>query len=405
MSEISHSLFVAYMLFDILLIVILARLLGNLLARWGQPRVVGEILAGLLLGPTLLGETLSQSLVPMAVRPTLNGVAVLGLIFFMFIAGLEFDLKLVQGRLRQATLLAVLSVAVPALLGFPIAAAMHTPQYAGPAGTAFLPYALLIGAALTVTAFPIMAHILLERGELQTTLGTLAVASAGIVSILMFLYIAFARSVATGGGLWEVLVTILLTIIFCTISWLLIRPWLARHLTWPLSANQLALILGGLLLYGLLADRIGIHALMGGFIWGVVMPVETTLRQHVAAKVQDVALLVFLPVFFASAGFSADLKLLSVATLPAMLLLLLGAVAGKFIAATPARLFGLTWSETTILGALFNTRGLLVLVVGLIGLQAEIITNVTFTLFVIVALVTNLMTLPIINAVTSPKPG
>lgn len=401
----NNSLYVAYALFDIGLIIVLARLLGNLLVRFGQPRVVGEILAGILLGPTLLGETFSQVVVPLAVRPTINVLATLGLILFMFIAGLEFDLKLVQGRMRQATLLGVLSVAVPALVGFPIASVMHTPQFAGAAGSDFLPFALLIGAALTVTAFPVMAYILLERGELKTDMGGLAVASAGIVSVLMFLYIAFASNVATGSGLGGVLMTIVYTILFCVISWMAVRPLLARLIELPLTGNQLAILFGGLFFYGLLADRIGIHALMGGFIWGILLPANTTLREELMAKVRDLTLMVLLPLFMAAAGFFADLKLLSLAIIPVMLLLLFGAVASKFIAAMPARLFGLSWQEILLLGALFNTRGLLVLVVGLIGLQTTIITTATFNLFVVIALVTNLMTLPVMNAVSPPHQG
>lgn len=393
------SVFIAYTLFDILLVVLLARLLGNLLARWGQPRVVGEILAGILLGPTLLGDTFSQLLVPLAVRPTLNVVATIGLVLFMFIAGLEFDLKLVQGRVGQALVLAVLSVGVPALVGFPIANVMHTEQYAGAAGTAVLPFALLIGAALTVTAFPIMAHILLERGELGTNMGALAVASAGIISILMFLYIAFASNVATGGGIGGVLLTVVWTVLFLVVSWWGVRGLIGRFLTPDLTPNQLGLIFGGMLLYAIIADRIGIHALMGGFIWGMLLPANSELREKTAAKVRDIALIVFLPIFFAAAGFATDLKLLTLDTLPVLGLLLLGAVGSKFLAAVPARFYGLSWSDIAILGALFNTRGLLVLVVGLIGLETAIITTSTFTLFVIVALATNLMALPVMNAV------
>ena len=196
------------------------------------------------------------------------------------------------------------------------------------------------------------------------------------------------------------MLTVVWTIVLCVVSWLGIRPFLARFLTPDLTPNQLALIFGGLLLYAILADRIGIHALMGGFIWGMLFPADSDLRHNMAAKVRDIALLVFLPIFFAAAGFATDLKLLTLDTLPALGLLLLGAVGGKFIAALPARFYGLSWSEIATLGALFNTRGLLVLVVGLIGLETTIITTSTFTLFVIVALVTNLMTLPIINAVS-----
>jgi len=155
-----------------------------------------------------------------------------------------------------------------------------------------------------------------------------------------------------------------------------------------------------MVLFGLIADRIGLHALVGGFAWGLVLPEERAFRQEVASKVRDLALILLLPIFFAMAGFSTDLKLLTPGVLPILALVLLVAVAGKFLAAVPARAFGRTWAEVGILGALFNTRGLLVLVAGMIGLQLEIVSVLTFTIIVIVALVTNLMTLPILNWVT-----
>ena len=198
--NLSGSLLTAYVLFDIFLIIVLARLLGNLLARLGQPRVVGEILAGILLGPTLLGQNLSLVITPLPVRPILAALATVGLLLFMFLAGVEYDINAVKGRARQAGLLGLLSVGIPALLGFPLARLMFTPQYAAQSGESMLSFALIIGAALTVTAFPVMAHILMEQGELNTALGSLAVATAAVISILMFIYIAIAQSVAENSG-------------------------------------------------------------------------------------------------------------------------------------------------------------------------------------------------------------
>src|SRR5688572_30527074 len=166
------------------------------MVRIKQPRVVGEILAGILLGPTVLGVTLSQVVAPMQARPIIGIIATFGLILFMFLAGIEFDAERVKPKLGQAALLATLSVGVPVALGFPVALLMHSPVYAGPLGTEFLPFALFIGAALSVTAFPVMAHILMERGELNSPMGSLGVATTGIMSILMFTFIAFAGAVA-----------------------------------------------------------------------------------------------------------------------------------------------------------------------------------------------------------------
>ena len=405
-ASLSGPALTAYVLFDVSLIVVLARLLGSAMVRIGQPRVVGEILAGILLGPTLLGANLSHFLAPPQVRPILGAIATLGLILFMFLAGVEYDASRVKGRTGQAAVLAVLSVAVPGLLGFPVALAMHNSSYVGSAGTSLLPFALFIGAALSVTAFPVMAHILMERGELNSPMGSLGVATTGIMSVLMFLYIAFAGAVASG-GFGGLLLNIGLILVFGLASAVLVRPYLSRVLPGMapggvISGNGMALVFGGMVLYGLIAHLIGINALVGGFVWGLVLPADPALRQTIAAKVRDIAMIFFLPVFFALSGFSTDLKLLTLQTLPVVGLVLLAAIGGKFLAAAAARSFGLGWDQVGILGALFNTRGLLVLVAGLIGLQLEIITNLTFTIIVIVALVTNLMTLPLLNLFSRP---
>lgn len=401
-TNVTGPVLVAYVLIDIFLVVTLGRILGNLMVKIKQPRVVGEILAGLLLGPTLLGDTFSKVIAPVEARAVLSSIATLGLIMFMFLAGVEFDASKVGNRAKQAGLLALLAVAIPALLGFPVAQFMHTPTYYNPAGEAFLPFALFIGAALSVTAFPVMAHILMERNELNTPLGSLSVATAGIMSVVMFTYIAFAGAVAEASGFGGLINKVIMMVLFGVVSWFVIRPFLARIIPsmvkdHMIDGNAIAILFGGMVLYGFIAHQIGINALVGGFAWGMILPANHHFRQLVAGKIKDVALVLFLPVFFAMAGFSADLKLLTAETIPVILVVLLGAIGGKFLAAVPGKAFGLSWNEVGVLGALFNTRGLLVLVVGLIGQQLNIITPVTFTITVVVALVTNLMTLPLLS--------
>jgi Kef-type K+ transport system membrane component KefB len=400
-ANVAGPTLVAYVLLDVFLIVVLARSLGNLMVKIRQPRVVGEILAGILLGPTLLGADLSLFIAPAEARPAIATLATLALILFMFLAGVEYDASVIKGRVGNASILAVLSVAVPAILGFGVALAMHTTSYIGDNGADYLPFALFIGAALAVTAFPVMAHILMERGELNTKLGSLGVATTGIMSILMFTYIGLAAAVASKdyGGL---LLHIGLIVAFLAVSAVAGRPSLDRILrrtyqNGQISGGGMAIIFAGMVLYGLIADRIGINALVGGFVWGAMLPTDLMFRQAVAAKVHDVAMVFLLPIFFALAGFSTDLKLLTVGTIPVVLLMLAAAISGKFLAAVPAKSMGLSWNETGILASLMNTRGLLVLVAGLIGLNAGIINTTTFTVIVIVALVTNLMTLPLLE--------
>jgi Kef-type K+ transport system membrane component KefB len=398
-ANLSGAALTAYVLFDILLIILLARLLGGLFVKLKQPRVVGEILAGITLGPTLLGAELSLFITPAPVRPILAAVAAIGLILFMMLAGLQFELDRVKGRVKQAFILASASVAVPAALGFPLAWLLFTPEFA-PAGAGSLPFGLMIGAALSVTAFPVMAHILLERGELNSPLGSLAVATAGLMSILMFSYIAIATALAASGEMSGLLLRFGAMALFIVVAWFGARPALARLLPRErtnLSGDQMAVVFGGLLLFAFIADRVGIHALVGGFLWGLIMPASFELRKTISARIADVALIFFLPVFFAVSGFATDLKTLWGGPLPAAALILLAAVGGKFLAAIPAKAMGLSWTDVGRLGALFNTRGLLILVVGLIGLQAGIFTELTFTILALVALLTNMMTLPLLD--------
>lgn len=410
-TNVTGPVLIGYVLFDVFLIVVLARLLGGLMQKIGQPRVVGEILAGVLLGPTLIGPA-SLVIAPSEARPVIGNLATVALIMFMFLAGVEYDLAKVRGRGKQALVLAILAVAVPAALGFPIANLIHSPEYAGAAGTELLPFALFIGAALSVTAFPVMAHILMERGELNSPMGALGVATTGIMSVVMFSYIAFAAAVAAAKGYGDFGIRCGYIVLFGVTAWFGVRPLLGRVLpdnpAGPaVSGNGMAVVFGGMVLFGLIGHLIGIHAMVGGFAYGLVMPTTPRLRQAIADKLRDVAMILFLPIFFAVAGFSTDLKLLGSQSVTAIVLMLAGAIAGKFLAAVPARAFGLSWREVGILGALFNTRGLLVLVAGLMGLQLKIITTLTFTIIVVVALVTNLMTLPLLRLFTPPssRPG
>jgi Kef-type K+ transport system membrane component KefB len=395
----------AFVLLDVALIVALARVLGGLMVRIRQPRVVGEILAGVLLGPTLIGSDISEWIAPLEVRPMLGALATIALVMFMFIAGIEYDPTKIRGRAHQAGLLAVASVGLPALLGFPIAMVMHTGAYAGPEGSSFFVFALFIGAALSVTAFPVMAHILMERGQLNSRLGSLGIATTCIMSVLMFTYIAVAGAVATASGFSGLAVKLGLTAAIGVLSLVIVQPALARFLGTRMTGDELdptglAVVLTGMVVYGLLADRLGINALVGGFAWGLLITRDEAVRASIAAKVRDVSMSFFLPIFFAISGFATDLKQIDAGAVPVLVLFLGAAVVSKFIGAAPARTFGMSWRETWFLGALFNTRGLLVLVVGLIGLQAAIITPLTFTMIVVVALITNLMTLPIMEALS-----
>ena len=408
-TNVKGTLQIEYVLLDIFLIVALARILGTICTKIGQPRVVGEILAGIVLGPTLIGKDLSFFIAPAEARPVIATFAQVALIMFMFLAGNEFDFDVVKGRASQAGILAVLAVGIPALLGFPVAALMHNATYAGPKGGDFLPFALFIGACLSVTAFPVMAHILMERGQYTSKMGGLGVASTAIMSVLMFVYIGIAGTVAASSGAGQLLFKLLLAAILVAGSLIVVRPFMARVMRrgmspdGSISGNAMAYVFAGMIAWGLFAQMVGINFLVGGFLWGITLPRDLKIRFAVSSRVKDIAMILFLPIFFATAGFSVDLKLISAKVVPITILFLAAAIGGKFLAAAPARGFGMSWRETGILAALFNTRGLLVLVAGLIGLQLGIINTLTMTIIAVVALVTNLMTLPLLNAFGMPS--
>jgi Kef-type K+ transport system membrane component KefB len=393
----------AFLLLDLALVVVLARLLGNVANRFRQPRAVGEIVAGLLLGPTLIGRDLSFYVVPREVRPAISGIATLALVLFMFRVGVEFNRAAVRGREGPAVVLGLLSVAVPVVLGFPVAAAMHTSRYAGPTGASLLPFSLFIGACLSVTALPVIGHVLLERGEINSRSGAVALAAAAVASVAMFAYIGLTSAVIDARGYGPFLIKLVVVAGAAILVRRFLRPAVRRLLRSTrrapggLTGDGMAVVFGGLLLCALLAEVIGINAMVGAFVWGVVMPSATGFRLWLTERLGHVASVLLLPVFFAFAGLSADLRLITPTTLPVLALVLAAAVASKFLAALPGRFYGMGWREVGSLAALMNTRGLVLLVVGLIGLDLQVITAATYTIVVVVALVTNVMTGPLMD--------
>lgn len=397
-----------YTLALILLIVVLARTLGSAAARVGQPRVVGEIVAGLLIGPTVLGESLAHAVAPPEVRTVIGVISTLGLLFFTFLAGVEFDGGRVRSRIRAAGVLAGLSVAVPALLAFPLSSALYTEAFAGPAATDRLTFALFLGVILSVTALPVMAHILMERDELNTLVGALGMATAGVVSVMMFIFLGVAAGVASSAATGEGL-GLLVTKSLWLIAFLIATVWVVRPvLRWLLppglsfTSGHMAVLLAGLLLYGLLGHLLGVTVLVGGFLWGLVIPPDPTLRLAISSRIRDVVMVFLLPVFFASAGLTADLSAIDLSALPAILLVLGAAVAGKFLPMLVGRAWGFAWRDVVKLGALLNTRGLLVIVVGMVGIELGILTPLAFAVTVLVALVTTLMTVPLLSLIDRP---
>lgn len=393
----SHQLQLLFV--DLALILLLARGLGWLLARVGQPPVVGEILAGILLGPTLLHGAISGTLFPTDVRVPLTGMADVGVALFMFTVGLEIDVASLRGRGRITAVSALGSMAVPFALGATLAlwlARQYRPQQT-------VAFVVFLGLSVSVTAFPVLARILRDRGLSTTALGGIALATAAVVDVAAWAALAGVQAAAGGGG-GHWLVALMLP--FLVLMLLAVRPLLRRALVRRNGAVRLgapgtAAVLIGALLSATATEAMGMHFIFGAFLFGLLLPrrdatgPRTELLEHTG---RITALL--LPIYFVVAGLQVDLGGLGGAELLRLAAILLVAVAGKvgggYLA---ARSQGLPARPAAALGVLMNTRGLTELVFLGIGLQLGLLDGTLYSLLVVMAVATTAMTGPLLSRV------
>ncbi|MGN3955907.1 cation:proton antiporter [Streptomyces sp. WAC8370] len=394
---------VALLLFDLAFILVLAHVLGHLATRIGQPPVVGEILAGVLLGPTLLDGAVSDALFPHGIRPLLSAMADVGVTLFMFGVGLEIERRALRGRGRMAAVVSLGSTVVPFVLGVGLGCLLLRNHDTGQKA-AFL---VFMGLAVSVTAFPVLARVLSDRGLAATTLGGIALACAALVDIVAWTALA-ALQAAIGGGSahWRVA----FMIPFVLVLMLVVRPWLRRRTLpgdghGPAASRWYALVLIGALLCGAATEAMGMHYIFGAFLFGLVMPSEGAdrLRADLMQRTRTVTS-VLLPVYFVVAGLKVDLRgfgWTQSAELAAVLLVaVVGKLGGTYLG---ARSTGLPPRAATALAALMNTRGLTELVILGVGLQAGLLDGGLYSLLVVVALVTTAMTGPLLTR-TYAKP-
>jgi Kef-type K+ transport system membrane component KefB/nucleotide-binding universal stress UspA family protein len=402
---------VLLLLVQVSLILGLSRFMGMLFARMRQPQVVGEMVAGIMLGPSVMGALYPHTQMMLFPSGTplelLNILSQLGIIFFLFLVGLEFDFELVRHRGKATILTALTSIAIPFFLGLGVGLFLSMRGQLGDAPR--VPAALFIGAAMSVTAFPVLARILTERNLQKTKLGAAAIAAAAINDaaawIILAFVVAIAHSASVGQthGKFEALRTLLLSAAFAVIMLFLVRPFLKRlraifDREGRLSQNVIAALFLLILASAWSTERIGIHAMFGAFLLGVVMPKGTQFVRHVIEKLEDFTVVFLLPIFFAYTGLKTRLDLLNDVSLWLYAALILAtACVGKFAgAAIVAKAFGSTWRESTALGILMNTRGLVELVILTVGLQFGVINDKVFAMMVIMALVTTFMTTPLL---------
>lgn len=392
-------------LLAVAVVILASRAVGSVFSRIRQPRVVGEIVAGILLGPSLLGLILPEVtgyLFPPEVVAILAVVAQFGLIFFMFLIGLELDLTLVARSGRVAVLVSHVSIVFPFVLGLAISLVVYPLLGNGD----FVGFALFLGAALAITAFPVLARILTDTGLHRTRLGALAITCAAIDDVTAWCLLAVVVAVVKSSGALDVVATIGLSLVFVAGMILVVRPLLARLArssgTWSrLHPPVMAALFAGLFLAAWATEEIGIHAIFGAFLLGAVMPRSQGLVAKVAEGMEDVTVLFLLPVFFVVVGLSTRIGLLDQAVLwEVALLILVVAVVGKWAGSMlAARACGQGWRDATALGALMNTRGLTEIVILTIGASLGVVSPALFTIMVVMALVTTLMATPLLGVI------
>ncbi|MFY1623376.1 cation:proton antiporter [Micromonospora sp. WMMD735] len=398
------ELTVAIVMADIALVLLVAHLFGGIARRLGQPVVIGEIVAGIALGPSLLGllpGDLTALLFPAAARPYLSAISQVGLLLFMFLIGWEFDRRVVSRHKSLTLSVSVCSIALAFALGVGLANLIY-PRHATIAGkpVPFLAFALFLGAAMAITAFPVLARILRDRRLSHTRVGVLALASAAIDDVLAWCILAVVAAVATARDATDLAQVVLMSAGYIAVMALAVRPGLAALIrrVGPNTYQLAAITAAGVFLSSYATTWIGIHAIFGAFAFGFVMPRQPAeaLIKHVRVPFENIGL-VLLPVFFIVTGLSVDIAALSPTNLLELTAIVLVACVGKMAGATlPARAFGLSWPQARRLGVLMNTRGLTELIVLNIGVSLGVLDGQMFTMMVIMALVTTAMAGPLL---------
>jgi len=410
-TNIHHPL--AVLLLQIVIIILVARFFGYLFKKIGQPAVIGEIVAGIVLGPSIVGLFFPQAsgfLFPAASIVNLQFLSQIGLILFMFIIGMELELSLIGKQAYGAIIISHASIIIPYSLGMGLAYFLYD-QYA-PANTSFLSFALFMGIAMSITAFPVLARILQEKNLTKTKLGALAITCAAADDITAWCILAAVIAIVKSGSSISALYNIGMAVLYVFVMWYAIRP-LLKKLGELYSRREdkrkmvIAIIFMFLLLSAYTTEIIGIHALFGAFLAGVIMPVQFNFRNIMADKIEDVSMVLLLPLFFVYTGMRTQIGLLNESSLWITCgWVVLVAVAGKFGGSTlAAKMVGQSWKDSLSIGALMNTRGLMELIVLNIGYDLGILSPQIFTMMVLMAIITTFMTGPALDLINWLMPG
>jgi len=397
----------AILLLQIITIIIVARFFGWVFRKIGQPTVIGEIVAGIFLGPSLVGlyfPEYSALLFPVESLGNLQFLSQIGLILFMYVIGMELDLKVLKNKANEAVVISHASIVIPFALGIGLSYFVY--HKFAPEGVEFLSFSLFMGIAMSITAFPVLARIVQERGIHKTKLGTIVITCAAADDITAWCLLAAVIAIVKAGTFASALYIILLAALYVVVMLFLVKPFLKKigdlySNRDSLSKSVVAIFLLTLIISSYLTEIIGIHALFGAFMTGAIMPDNTKFRNIFIEKVEDVSVILLLPLFFVFTGLRTEIGLINDSYLWQVTgLIVLVAVVGKFFgSALAARFVGQNWRDSLTIGALMNTRGLMELVVLNIGYELGVLSPQIFTMMVIMALVTTVMTGPALDLI------
>ena len=405
MHNLQHPL--AILLAQVVTIILVARIFGWICTKIGQPTVIGEMIAGIVLGPSLVGmyfPEFSAVLFPAQSLGNLQFLSQVGLILFMYIVGMELDLTALRSKAHDAVVVSHASIIIPFALGAGLSYFLYD-QFA-PQTIQFASFGLFVGIAMSVTAFPVLARIVQERGIHKTKLGTIVITCAAADDVTAWCILAAVIAIVKAGSFISALYTLILAISYVLLMIKVIRPFLKRIGDLYTSRENLSKPIVAIFFIILIAsayatEAIGIHALFGAFMAGAIMPENVKFRSIFIEKIEDVALVLLLPLFFVFTGLRTEIGLLNDPYLWGITgLIILVAVTGKFIgSALAAKFVGQNWRDSLAIGALMNTRGLMELVVLNIGYDLGVLSPEIFAMMVIMALLTTFMTGPALDVI------
>ena len=409
MASMAQSLHdpLAILLAQIITIILVARFFGWVFKKIGQPSVIGEIIAGIVLGPSLVGmyfPGFSAALFPVESLGNLKFLSQIGLILFMFVIGMELDLKVLKNKANEAVVISHASIVIPFALGIGLSYFVYN-RFA-PEGVKFLSFSLFMGIAMSITAFPVLARIVQERGIHKTRLGAIVITCAAADDITAWSILAVVIAIVKAGTFVSSLYIIMLAVIYVVVMLFIVKPFLKRIGDLYGSKDSIikpvvAIFFLVLILSSYATEIIGIHALFGAFMAGAIMPDVPKFRTIFIEKVEDVSVILLLPLFFVFTGLKTEIGLINDPYLWKVTgFIILVAVVGKFLgSALAAKFVGQSWRDSFTIGALMNTRGLMELIVLNIGLELKVLTPEVFTMMVIMALVTTFMTGPALDLI------